>query len=96
MDGNGRLGPLLIILYLTSEGYLENLYTYPSACFNHHKTEYVERVHAMSQEGAWDEWLTLFLEGLRSHAEISYDRTHRLRGLQERYKTEYAGSTNTD
>jgi hypothetical protein len=53
-------------------------------------------VHAMSQEGAWDEWLTLFLEGLRSHAEISYDRTHRLRGLQERYKTEYAGSTNTD
>jgi hypothetical protein len=50
----------------------------------------------MSQEGAWDEWLTLFLEGLRSHVEISYDRTHRLCGLQERYKTEYAGSTNTD
>jgi len=77
--GNGRLGRLLIILYLASEGYLESPYIYPSAYFNRHKVEYVEQMRAVSEDGAWDEWLRFFLEGLRSQAEMSYDRTHRLR-----------------
>nr|WP_254268328.1 Fic family protein [Halorussus aquaticus] len=64
-DGNGRLGRLLIILYLASEGYLESPYIYPSAYFNRHKVEYVERMRAVSEEGAWDEWLTFFLEGCK-------------------------------
>jgi Fic family protein len=95
-DGNGRLGRLLVILYLTSEGYLESPYLSPSAYFNRHKVEYVERMRAVSEEGAWDEWLTFVLDGLRSQAETSYDRTHRLRELQERYEREYPGSTSTD
>jgi Fic family protein len=95
-DGNGRLGRLLIILYLTNEGYLESPYIYPSAYFNRHKVEYVERMRAVSEEGAWNEWLTFFLEGLRSQAEISFNRTHRLRELQARYEKEYAGDTSTD
>ena len=53
-------------------------------------------MRAVSEDGAWDEWLRFFLEGLRSQAEISYDRTHRLRDLQGRYEKEYSGSTNTD
>ncbi|MFP8890618.1 Fic family protein [Natrialbaceae archaeon A-CW2] len=95
-DGNGRLGRLLIILYLASEGYLESSYIYPSAYFNRHKVEYVERMRAVSEEGAWEEWFTFFLEGLRSQAENSYDRTQQLRELQERYEAEYSGTTNTD
>jgi len=95
-DGNGRLGRLLIILYLASEGYLESPYIYPSAYFNRHKVEYVERMRAVSEEGAWDEWLTFFLEGLRTQAKTSYDRTHRLRELQDRYEETYPGNTSTD
>ncbi|MUV85417.1 HTH domain-containing protein [Natronomonas sp. CBA1123] len=95
-DGNGRLGRLLIILYLTSQGYLESPYIYPSAYFNRHKVEYVERMRAVSDEGAWNEWFQFFLEGLRSQAETSYDRTHQLRELQERYEKEYPGNTKTD
>ena len=95
-DGNGRLGRLLIILYLASNGYLESPYIYPSAYFNRHKVEYVERMRAVSEEGAWDEWLTFFLEGLRSQAETSYERTQQLRELQNRYEKEYPGNTNTD
>jgi Fic family protein len=95
-DGNGRLGRLLIILYLADEGYLESPYIYPSAYFNRHKVEYVERMRAVSENGAWNEWLIFFLEGLRSQAATSYDRTHRLRELQERYETEYSGNTTTD
>lgn len=95
-DGNGRLGRLLIILYLARNGYLESPYIYPSAYFNRHKVEYVERMRAVSEEGAWDEWLSFFLEGLRSQAETSYERTQQLRELQERYQKEYSGNTNTD
>jgi Fic family protein len=94
-DGNGRLGRLLIILYLVSEGYLESPYIYPSAYFNRHKVEYVERMRAVSEEGEWDEWIAFFVEGLRSQAETSYERTHQLRELQKRYEKEYPGSTNT-
>jgi Fic family protein len=50
----------------------------------------------VSEEGAWEEWLTFFLEGLRSQAETSYERTQQLRELQERYEKEYSGNTNTD
>ncbi len=95
-DGNGRLGRLLIILYLASEGYLESPYIYPSAYFNRHKVEYVERMRAVSEEGAWDEWLMFFIKGLRTQAETSYSRTHQLRELQQRYEREYSGSTSTD
>ncbi|WP_231188417.1 Fic family protein [Haladaptatus sp. DYF46] len=95
-DGNGRLGRLLIILYLASEGYLESPYIYPSAYFNRNKVEYVEQMRAVSEEGAWDEWLMFFIEGLRSQAETSYNRTQQLRELQERYENEYSGSTTTD
>ncbi|SDN15435.1 Fic family protein [Halogranum gelatinilyticum] len=94
-DGNGRLGRLLIILYLVSEGYLESPYIYPSAYFNRHKVEYVERMRAVSEQGEWDEWIAFFVEGLRSQAETSYERTHQLRELQKRYEREYPGSTNT-
>jgi Fic family protein len=81
---------------LASEGYLESPYIYPSAYFNRHKIEYVERMRAVSETGAWDEWITFFVEGLRTQAETSYNRTHRLRDLQAHYDKEYSGSTNTD
>jgi len=95
-DGNGRLGRLLIILYLVSQGYLESPYVYPSAYFNRHKVEYVERMRAVSETGAWDDWLEFFIEGLRSQAETSFNRTQQLRALQQQYETAYSGTTATD
>lgn len=95
-DGNGRLGRLLIILYLIDNGYLESPYIYPSAYFNRHKVEYVERMRAVSESGAWIEWIEFFLEGLRSQASGSYDRTLALKDLQSEYEQAYAGTTSTD
>jgi len=54
------------------------------------------RENAVSEEGAWEEWFSFFLEGLRTQAETSYGRTQQLRELQERYEAEYSGNTNTD
>ncbi|MFD1514110.1 Fic family protein [Halomarina rubra] len=94
-DGNGRLGRLLIILYLVQQGYLESPYIYPSAYFNKNKYEYVSRMRAVSEEGAWTEWFRFFIEGLRSQAEASYDRTWDLRELEREYHKEYTGTTAT-
>lgn len=95
-DGNGRLGRLLIILYLIDNGYLESPYIYPSAYFNRHKVEYVEKMRAVSEEGAWIEWIDFFVEGLCSQATESYDRTLALKELQSEYAKTYSGSTATD
>jgi len=95
-DGNGRLGRLVIILYLVDQGYIESPYIYPSAYFNRNKVEYVEKMRAVSEQGEWVEWIDFFLEALRSQAEESYDRTWALKELQSRYETDYAGNTSTD
>ncbi|RYJ19608.1 Fic family protein [Halogeometricum borinquense] len=95
-DGNGRLGRLVIILYLVDQGYIESPYIYPSAYFNRHKVEYVEKMRAVSEQGEWVEWIDFFLEALRSQAEESYDRTWALKELQTKYETNYAGNTSTD
>lgn len=95
-DGNGRLGRLLIVLYLIDHGYIESPYIYPSAYFNRHKIEYVEKMRGVSEQGAWIDWIEFFLEGLRSQAAESYDRTWALREIQSKYETTYSGSTSTD
>jgi len=95
-DGNGRLGRLVIILYLIDNGYLESPYIYPSAYFNRHKVEYVETMRAVSEEGAWIEWIDFFVGGLRSQAIESYDRTLALKTLQSEYERTYSGKTSTD
>ncbi len=95
-DGNGRLGRLVIILYLVDQGYIESPYIYPSAYFNRHKVEYVEKMRAVSEQGEWVEWIDFFLEALRSQAEESYDRTWALKELQTKYEADYAGNTSTD
>lgn len=95
-DGNGRLGRLLIILYLLAQGYIESPYIYPSAYFNRHKVEYVETMRAVSESGAWVDWIEFFLEGLRTQAAESSDRTWALKELQSEYEATYTGSTATD
>lgn len=95
-DGNGRLGRLIIILYLMTEGYLESPYLNPSGYIERHKVQYVERMRAVSEKGEWNEWFQFFIEGLHTQAKRSYDRTWDLLELQSAYKAEYDGSTSTD
>lgn len=52
-------------------------------------------MRAVSEEGAWTGWFQFFIEGLRSQAETSYDRTWELRELEREYHEEYTGTTAT-
>ncbi|GAA0263223.1 Fic family protein [Halobacterium noricense] len=88
-DGNGRLGRLLVTLQLIKDGYLVEPYLYPSAYFNEHKLEYVRKMRAVSEEGAWVPWLEFFLDGIRQQAADAVERTEKLRDLRRTYEREY-------
>lgn len=88
-DGNGRIGRLLITLQLIQQGYLTEPYLYPSAYFNEHKIEYVNRMRAVSEEGAWEPWLRFFVDGIRQQAADAVTRTDELRNLRREYEERY-------
>jgi Fic family protein len=88
-DGNGRLGRLLITLQLIQQGYLSEPHLYPSAYFNEHKLEYVTKMRAVSEEGAWEPWLQFFVDGIRQQAADAVTRTDELGSLRNEYEARY-------
>lgn len=64
LDGNGRLGRLLITLLLCSEQVLTEPILYLSLYFKTHRSRYYDLLQAVRIDGAWEEWLTFFLNGV--------------------------------
>jgi Fic family protein len=71
LDGNGRLGRLMIALYFANAGLLAKPALYLSDYFERHKTEYVDRLMAVRQGNHMDQWLVFFLHGVRETAQRS-------------------------
>ena len=63
LDGNGRLGRLLITLLLCSKGALREPLLYLSLYFKAYRDRYYELLQRVRTQGAWEEWLAFFLEG---------------------------------
>jgi Fic family protein len=61
LDGNGRIGRLLISLFLVHWGLLPYALLYLSAFFERNRDAYYDLLLAVSQKGAWNEWLSFFL-----------------------------------
>ena len=78
LDGNGRVGRLLVTLYLVARRHLCQPLLYLSAFFESHRNEYYEGLLTVSQRGDWGEWLRFFLGGV---AEQSWDAVRRSRGI---------------
>jgi len=64
LDGNGRLGRLLITLLLCAEEALSEPILYLSLHFKAHRDEYYERLQRVRTHGEWEAWLRFFLEGV--------------------------------
>ena len=64
LDGNGRVGRMLIPLILVAEGVLERPWLYVSLHFKKHRTRYYELLQRVRTHGAWEDWLEFFLEGV--------------------------------
>jgi Fic family protein len=71
LDGNGRLGRLLIGALLEHWSLLPEPLLYPSAYLKRHQSEYYRRLSAIRTDGDWEGWLAFFLEGIAASAEES-------------------------
>lgn len=85
-DGNGRVGRLLIPLFLKANGVLPRSILCLSSYFDQHKEEYVDRMLAVSQRGEWEEWIRFFLQAVESQATEDAERCNRLLNLPARHR----------
>ena len=88
-DGNGRIGRLLLPLLLVREKRLEQPVLYLSAYLERNRKEYMNLLLAISQRGAWLEWVRFFLKGLEESASESLEQTDTLLALRERYHNQF-------
>jgi len=88
LDGNGRLGRLMIALYLASFGLLSKPALYLSDYFERNKTEYIDRLMAVRQSDQMQQWLVFFLYGVKETAESSIQVFKEVIALKERIERE--------
>ena len=81
LDGNGRLGRLLITLLLCIEGALSEPLLYLSLYFKEHRDSYYDLLQRVRIEGDWEGWVTFFLEGVLETAEQAVRSAQRITSL---------------
>ncbi len=81
LDGNGRLGRLLITLLLCSKGALREPLLYLSLYFKTNRLRYYDLLQRVRTEGAWEDWLSFFLEGTETMARAAADAAKRMLNL---------------
>ena len=64
LDGNGRMGRLLITLFLYVKGLLKSPLLYLSVYFKQHRSLYYEHLNQVRLQGDWEKWIAFFLEGV--------------------------------
>ncbi len=86
LDGNGRMGRLLISLLLQSWELLPLPLLYLSAYFERHRSLYYDLLQAVSRRGVWREWVLFFLQGMVEQARDASDRARRLNDLRDGWR----------
>ncbi len=81
LDGNGRLGRLLLTLLLCESGVLREPLLYLSLYLKSNRNRYYELLQRVRTEGVWEEWLEFFLEGVESTARQAAETAIQLRRL---------------
>ena len=86
LDGNGRIGRLLMTLLLCSEGALSEPLLYLSAYFEQRREDYYRLLLGVSQAGRWDEWISFFLQGVAEQSKDAIGRSEQLLALWQTYR----------
>lgn len=84
LDGNGRVGRLLITLLLAEQKVLERPLLYLSLYLKRNRETYYERLQGVRTEGRWEEWLSFFLEGVIEVSRSTAETTQAIVELIER------------
>jgi Fic family protein len=91
IDGNGRIGRLLLILLLVHWTVLPAPLLYLSAYFERNRAHYYDRLMAVSQRSEWREWLLFFLRGVQEQSSDAARRGKQLQDLELDWRTRWAG-----
>ncbi|MFH1111251.1 MAG: Fic family protein [Planctomycetota bacterium] len=93
LDGNGRVGRLLITLLLVERNILPTPLLYLSAFFEATRRDYYDRLLAVSRNGEWEAWLEYFLNGVARQSEDAVSRAERINRLLEEWRSRVAGAS---
>jgi Fic family protein len=91
VDGNGRVGRLLIILLMMDWGLLPHPVLYLSAFFEHHRDDYYRGLKGVSHEGKWEDWIEFFLRGVREQAQDAVRLAQAILALRDKYRARLVG-----
>src|SRR3989475_10469561 len=91
IDGNGRVGRLLITLFLVEREVLPAPLLYLSAFFEANRAEYYDRLQGVHAHSEWAEWLAYFLNGVARQSEDALGRAERINALTSRWRAGMAG-----
>jgi Fic family protein len=86
LDGNGRVGRLLITFYLYQRGFLYYPILYLSDFFERHRDKYYDLLLGVSQSGNWKEWLNYFVSGVAEQSKAAEETGHAILNLQKSYR----------
>jgi cell filamentation protein, protein adenylyltransferase len=95
VDGNGRVGRLLITLFLVEREILPTPLLYLSAFFEASRRDYYDRLLGVTQRGEWEAWIEYFLNGVARQAEDALSRSERINRLLDRWREKTAGQSAT-
>jgi cell filamentation protein, protein adenylyltransferase len=87
LDGNGRLGRLLVTFLLCERGVLREPVLYLSHYFKRHRQEYYDRLQSVRDDGDWEGWLRFFLQGIQVVADEATITTRGIVELRERHRS---------
>lgn len=93
LDGNGRLGRMLVPLFLWQSGAIQRPMFYISAFLEAHRDTYYERLLAVSRDGDWTGWSLFFLQAIKAQAEQNQRKASEILELYERMKHEVSELT---
>ena len=96
LDGNGRVGRLLITFLLCQKEILMKPVLYLSHFFKQHRTEYYEHLQAIRDHGKWEDWLAFFLRGVINVSQAATETARRILALREEHReavTQHLGRT---
>jgi Fic family protein len=91
LDGNGRLGRLLIVFLLHAEGVLRQPLLYLSLYFKWHRSRYYDLLQSVRIDGDWEEWIEFFLDGVIEVASGAMDTAQRLLTLFQQHQQQVRG-----
>jgi len=86
LDGNGRMGRMLIPLFLFEKGLLSNPMFYLSAYLEAQREVYYHRLQSVSEKGDWNGWISFFLKAVIEQAETNTRKTRKILDLYDRMK----------